>query len=134
MIAIVISEFHPKISNALLNDAENALKKHGVEYAVFRVPGAFEIPFMIKKLAKKKSHDIFIALGCVIKGKTKHFELVSENCARGCMDVMLKEKVPVVFEVLACDSEKDAFKRSHGALNRGRDAARVALFWLSHVF
>jgi 6,7-dimethyl-8-ribityllumazine synthase len=108
------------------------LKGHpNVRFDVYRVPGSFEIPLMIQRLAKKKKYDVFLALGAIIKGQTKHFDLVANECARGCMDVMLKTNVPVVFEVLACSSEAQARARSRGKWNRGKLGAEVALWWLS---
>ncbi len=129
-IAIIVSEFNPEITEKLLQGAENMLKKAKAQFEVFRVPGAFEIPLKAQQLARC-GYDLVIALGCIIKGDTLHFELVANECVRGCMKVMLQEEIPVVFEVLACFSEKDAVKRSSGKENRGTMAAKVALYWLT---
>lgn len=130
-IAILLSDFHPAISAGLLKGVEEVLRKHRtVRFSVYHVPGSFEIPLMIQRLAKKKKHDVFLALGAIMKGQTKHFDLVASECARGCMDVSLRQNVPVVFEVLACRNEKHALVRSKGKFNRGRLGAEVALWWL----
>lgn len=134
-IAIILSDFHPTISAGLLKGAEDVLRMHrNVRWSVYRVPGSFEIPLMIQRLAKKKKHQVFLALGAIIKGQTKHFDLVATECARGCMDVSLRQNVPVVFEVLACMTEKQALARSKGKFNRGRLGAEVALWWLENNY
>lgn len=128
-IAIVLSEFHEEIAEGLLKGAVGVLKKHmEISYEVFRVPGAFEIPLKAKRLAR--DFDVIIVLGLVLKGDTYHFELVANEAARGCMDVMLREDTPIVFEVLACYEESEAKKRCRGVNNKGKAAAQVALNWL----
>lgn len=131
MIAIIVSDFNPEITQSLLQGAEEVLKKNKVDFEVFHVPGAFEIPLQAKRLTKK--FQVIIALGCILKGDTLHFDLVGKECARGCMKVSLEENVPIIFEVLTCFSQKDGIKRSSGKKNKGIIAAKVALFWLSHV-
>lgn len=137
MIAIILSDFHPAISAGLLRGTEEVLEKANVRFDVFKVPGAFEIPLMAQKLAQiyegGRKYQAILALGAVIKGETKHFELVAKECARGCMKVMLEEEIPVVFEVLACMTEKQALARSKGKFNRGRLGAEVALWWLKSL-
>ncbi len=130
-IAIVVSTFNPEIGERLLKGAEDVLKKEKIPFEVFKVPGAFEIPLKAQQLARC-GYDLVIALGCIIKGETLHFDLVAQECARGCMDVMLEEEIPIVFEVLACFSEEYAVKRSSGKNNKGKLAAEVALWWLEH--
>ena len=128
-IAVIVSEFNKQISYGLLKGFEEEIKKHeGIRYEVFWVPGAFEIPLKAKRLAK--DYDVLLALGCVLQGETYHFELVANECARGCMEVMLSENRPVVFEVLACYTEEEAIERSSGEGNKGRSAAVVAVEWM----
>ena len=86
---------------------------------------------MAQKIAKTKKFQVILALGCIIKGDTLHFDLVAKECARGCMNVMLQQSVPVVFEVLACQTMKQARERSQGKCNRGILGAEVALWWLT---
>lgn len=130
-IAIVVSEFNRDVCEGLLDGAQKVFDDiAGVSYEVFWAPGAFEIPLMCQVLAEKKEYQAIVALGAVLKGETYHFELVANECARGCMDVMLKTKTPVVFEVLAAYTYEDALRRSQGIHNHGRVAAYVALEWL----
>jgi|CXWL01.1.fsa_nt_gi 6,7-dimethyl-8-ribityllumazine synthase len=148
-VAVVVSEWNREISNGLLEGMEREFKKYpGVQWKVFWVTGAFEIPLMLQRAARmtwspelqlledqKKERpffDVLVALGCVMKGKTYHFDLVTNECARGCMDVMLRENIPVVFEVLACKTMKDAKKRSSGKMNAGQQGAYVALDYLQN--
>jgi len=143
-VAVVVADFHDGISKGLLDGVEKIFEQYeGVQWQVHRVPGAFEIPLMAQKLSsvvevkdddrEERIFDVIIALGCVLSGKTYHFELVSNECSRGCMDVMLQQDIPVVFEVLACYSLKDAKKRSSGKSNAGTLAAHAALDWLQKL-
>lgn len=140
-VAVIVADFQRDIGDGLLKGLETVFEQYaGVQWQIHRVSGAFEIPLMAQKLAtivqvqddgeEERLFDVIVALGCVLKGKTYHFELVSNECARGCMDVMLQEDIPVVFEVLACYSLKDAKKRSSGKTNEGTLAAYAAIDWL----
>jgi len=93
------------------------------------VPGAFEIPLVALKLAKRKDIDAVICLGAVIRGETYHFEVVSNECARGIMDASLVAGKPVIMGVLTTDTvaQAQARARAKSGPNKGRDAARVAL-------
>lgn len=125
-LAIIKSEYNKEITDGLLKKCLETLFKRGVkkkDIDIVNVPGAFEIPLAAKKLAKKKKYDALIALGCVIKGDTDHFELVVNECARGVMNVMLEYETPIIYEVLACYNEKDARKR----IRKGEEAAYTAL-------
>lgn len=143
-VAVVVADFHDGISEGLLSGLEKVFAEYeGVQWQVHQVPGAFEIPLMAQKLStivqihddatEERMFDAIVALGCVLKGKTYHFELVSNECARGCMEVMLQEDIPVVFEVLACYTLKDAKKRSSGKTNAGTLAGYAALEWLKKL-
>lgn len=130
-IAVVSSLFWPDIVSNLEKYCLEELKKNGVEkeqLLFVKVPGALEIPLVVKKLAKKDIYDAIIVFGTIIKGKTYHFELIANECARGCMDVSLQYEVPVIFEVLAIYDIQDAIDRStlkEG--NKGVEAALTAL-------
>ncbi len=93
------------------------------------VPGAFEIPLMALKLARKKNVDAVICLGAVIRGETHHFEVIADECARGIMQAALASQKPVAMGVLTTDTVDQAQKRAQdkGGANKGRDAARAAL-------
>ncbi len=133
-IAIVSSAFWSDIVTNLENDCvktleENGLQKNQVD--IFRVPGSFEIPLAAKKLAKKNTYDAIVAFGAIHKGKTYHFELIADECARACMDISVEYEIPVIFEVLAVYYIQDAVDRStKPELNRGISAAQTALAML----
>ncbi len=131
-IAVVAGMFHEEIVNSLMRSCLATLKQHGVSDApVVQVPGAFEIPLAAKRLAKTGKFDCIIALGAVIKGETLHFELVSGECARGIMNVMLETGVPIIFEVLATETLGQAKRRAFGKTNKGIEAALGAIQLLS---
>ncbi len=130
-VAIVVSKFNDFITKSLCRACCDELKKLNVKdknITVCWVPGAFEIPLVALKLAQKKNVDAVICLGAVIRGETKHYDLVAEGCAQGIMRVALKTGKPVIFEVLATDTVKLAEARTKAkGCNKGRDAARAAV-------
>ncbi len=127
--AIVASRFNETIVARLLEGALEALGEHGVDddrILVVRVPGAFEIPQVAQRLAS--SHDAVIALGCVIRGETAHFDYVAGECAAGLSRVALDGPACVTFGVLTTDTAEQALARSGPkASNKGYEAAVVAL-------
>ena len=127
--AIIVARFNTAITERLLEGAQEALKKTGAStQEVFRVPGAFELPFAAKKLAGGGDFDAIIALGCVIRGDTPHFDYVAGECARGIQQVALETGVPVAFGVLTTDTPAQAEARAGGeAGNKGFDAAMTAV-------
>ena len=130
-IAIVVSSYHKKITDELLRHCLEALGKNGVgknKVIVVWVPGSLEIPLVAKKLAKQGIYSAIIALGVIHKGETYHFELVANECARGCMNVSIQYEVPIIFEVLAVYNLEDARVRAtRKKENRGVEAALTAL-------
>ena len=130
-IAIIRSEFNPLITKNLEQYCLKTLKQQGVKrgnITAFLVPGALEIPIAAKLLAKSKRYHAIIALGAIIKGDTYHFELVANECARGCMDIVLEYEVPVIFEVLATYTlEQAQIRSSNNKNNKGIEAAVAAL-------
>ena len=131
-IAIISSNFWSEIVTNLENECIKTLQVGGIktnQVEMFRVPGSFEIPLMAKKLAKKKKYSAIIVFGAIHKGKTYHFELVANECARGCMQVGLEYEIPVIFEVLAVYDIQHAVDRSTSGNkdNRGVDAGRATL-------
>lgn len=130
-IAIVSSTFWPKIVNSLETHCLATLKKHGIsedQITIVHVPGSLEIPLAAEKLAKKGMYDAIIVFGVIHKGKTYHFELIANECARGCMDVSLQYEIPIVFEVLAVYDIQDAIDRATKEEdNRGVKAAVTAI-------
>lgn len=128
MIAIIASEFNNFIVNRLLSAAKSTLKSANVDYKTYRVPGAFELPLLAKKVAP--DFDAVICLGAVIRGETPHFDFVSKETARGIMQVSLDTEKPVIFGVLTTDNVEQAEKRSGKSNNKGREAAEAALAML----
>jgi 6,7-dimethyl-8-ribityllumazine synthase len=129
--AIVASRWNPGIVDALIDGARHAFVAHGVsEDAVdlVRVPGAWEIPVAADKLAHSGRYAAILALGCVVRGDTRHYEHVADGCAQGLMRVALDHGVPVLNGVLAVEVHEDAQARAGGAHgNKGEEVALAAL-------
>jgi len=129
--AIVASRWNPRIVDALVAGAVRVLREHGVAEGsidVVRVPGAWEIPVVAAKLAASAKPAAIIALGCVVRGDTRHYEHVADGCATGLMRVALDFRVPVLNGVLAVEMHADAEARAGGKRgNKGEDVALAAL-------
>ena len=129
--AIIASRWNPRIVDALIAGARSAFTEHGVaETAVdlLRVPGAWEIPLAAEKLALTDRYAAIIALGCVVRGETRHYEHVADGCAQGLMRVALDHGVAVLNGVLAVERHEDAQARAGGAHgNKGADVALAAM-------
>jgi 6,7-dimethyl-8-ribityllumazine synthase len=128
---IVASRFNDFIVDRLLDAAVSTLLKHGVaagDIEVVRVPGAFETPLAIKKLAASRRYQALIALGCVIRGATPHFDYVAGEATRGLGQTSLGEQIPVGFGILTVDTIEQAIERAGTkAGNKGVDAALAAI-------
>lgn len=129
--AIVAGRFNQPVTDLLLAGAVECLLEHGVAEAdiiVAHVPGAWELPVAAQRLAARRDVDAVIAIGCVIRGGTPHFEYVAAGAADGLASVALDGRLPVLLGVLTTDSEEQAFARAGGPNgNKGRDAALAAL-------
>lgn len=125
--AIVVGRFNSFVVESLLEGAVDALQRHGIEeddIVIYRVPGAFEIPLAVKRVAQTKQFDAIIALGAVIRGGTPHFDFVAGECAGGLTSVSLECDLPVAFGVLTVDTIEQAIERSGTkAGNKGAEAA-----------
>ncbi|KPK66979.1 MAG: 6,7-dimethyl-8-ribityllumazine synthase [Acidithiobacillales bacterium SM23_46] len=128
---IVLGRFNDFVGERLLAAATDTLLRHGADPAnveVVRVPGAYEIPLALKALAGAKKFDALIALGCVIRGATPHFDYVAGECAKGVSQVTMQFDVPVAFGVLTTDTIEQAIERAGTkAGNKGIDAALTAI-------
>ena len=125
-ILIVSSNYYFDISNNLEAGATNLLKENNIKYEIINAPGCFEIPLLIKK--NIKIYDGFIALGCVIKGDTYHFEVIANEISRKIMDISVDNLVPVGFGILTCYNFDQAIVRSDiSQKNKGREAALACL-------
>jgi 6,7-dimethyl-8-ribityllumazine synthase len=125
-VLIVEARFYPEISDALYDGAAHALDAADVSSERVTVPGALEIPAAIKLAAAH--YDGFVALGCVIRGETYHFEVVAAESARGLMDLMLRDGLCIGNGILTVEDEGQAFHRARREnLDKGGDAARACL-------
>jgi len=133
--AIVVARWNGEITESLLDGALRAFTRQGVDQGriqVVRVPGAFELPLAAKKLAESGDVDAVVALGCVIRGGTPHFEYVCSECARGIGQAGLDTGVPIAFGVLTTDDLRQAQDRSgDNNENKGEEAALTALEMVS---
>ncbi len=129
--ALIVSRFNDFISDRLMGGALDALLRSGVkdeDINIVKVPGAFEIPLIAKKLVKKKKYDAVICLGAVIRGATPHFEYVSAEVSKGIATVSIESEVPVIFGIITTDTIEQAIERAGTkAGNKGWSAAMSAL-------
>ena len=124
--AIVASEYNSVIVDRLIAGAKRALKDQK-QVSVIRVPGSFEIPLAVKRAALSKKYDGIVALGCVLRGETPHFEYISRAVSDGLQQVALDTGIPVGFGVLTVDTVEQAMERSGESGNKGFEAAMAAL-------
>jgi 6,7-dimethyl-8-ribityllumazine synthase len=129
--AIVAARFNDMIVDSLVRAAVDTLVRHGAaekQIELIRVPGAFDLPLVVQKIAASKRCDAVVALGAVIRGATPHFDHVAGQCAAGLARVSLETGVPVAFGVLTTDTIEQAIERAGTkAGNKGADAALCAL-------
>ena len=130
-VAIVATRWNDFIVDRLVAGAKDALIRHGVDEAridLAMAPGAYEVPFTAKQLAETGRYDAIVALGCVIRGSTAHFDYVAGEAARGIGSVMRDSGIPVAFGVLTTDTIEQAIERAGTkAGNKGAEAALTAL-------
>src|SRR5262249_15573707 len=124
--AIVASEYNSVIMDRLIEGARRALKNQK-EVRLIRVPGSFEIPLAAKRAAASKNYDAIVALGCVVRGETPHFEYISSSVSHALQQVALESGVPIGFGVLTVDTVQQAMDRSGESGNKGSEAALTAL-------
>jgi len=129
--AIVAARFNDMIVDSLIRGAVDALLRHGAvekQIDLIRVPGAYDLPFIVKRVAVSKRYDAIVALGAVIRGATPHFDHVAGQCASGLARAAEESGVPVAFGVLTTDTIEQAIERAGTkAGNKGADAALCAL-------
>lgn len=129
--AIVVSRFNAFITERLVDGAIDALRRHGADLekvTIVRVPGSFEMPLVCHKLAASGGFDAVIALGCVIRGGTAHFDYVAGEAAKGIAHASAATGVPVIFGVLTTDTIEQAIDRAGTKMgNKGAEAAVTAI-------
>ncbi len=135
-LAIVASEYNPEFVQALINNTckEIYVIDEKSEVELFGAPGSFEIPVVAEMVASQQRHDVIIALGLVMQGRTKHAEFIAASVSNALQQVAMKHAVPVIHEVLLVADEDEARERCIGKqLNRGIEAARAAFVMLRVV-
>jgi 6,7-dimethyl-8-ribityllumazine synthase len=130
-IGIVASRFNSFIVEQLVQGAIDALRRHGArerDITLARIPGAWEMPIVVQRMAASRRFDAIIALGAVIRGATPHFDYVAGECAKGIAQASMSNDVPVAFGVLTTDTIEQAVERAGTkAGNKGADAAVSAI-------
>ena len=133
--AIVVARFNEFIVESLQEGAMKNLIRHGVplsNVSIFKVPGAFELPLVARRVARQRECDAIICLGAVIRGATPHFDYVASQCASGIARVSLDEDIPIIFGVLTTNTIEEAIERAGSKSgNKGSDAAMTALEMVS---
>jgi len=134
-IAVVAARWNSEVTDGLVAGAVRALSRHGISDSavkVFRVPGAFELPLASQRAARTGRFDAVIALGCVIRGDTPHFDYVCSETTRGIGEVGLRENLPVAFGLLTTDTLEQSLERSgDNTENKGEEAALTVLEMLT---
>jgi 6,7-dimethyl-8-ribityllumazine synthase len=129
--ALVVSRFNDFITERLVGGAVDALTRCGAQdddIEVVKVPGAFEIPLIAKKMAQKKKYDAVICLGAVIRGATPHFDYVSAEVSKGIAVVSIESEIPVIFGIITTDTLEQAIERAGTKSgNKGFSAAMAAV-------
>ena len=127
----VAARFNDFVVEPLIRGAIDALKRHGAtekQIEIVRVPGAFDIPIVARKMALSRRYDALVALGAVVRGQTPHFDYVAGECSSGLSRIALETGIPVAFGVLTTDTMEQAVDRAGGkAGNKGADCAVVAI-------
>jgi 6,7-dimethyl-8-ribityllumazine synthase len=134
-VAIAAARFNDFIVSSLLEGATSAWRAHGGaidDLLIARVPGAFELPVAARKLAISGRYEAVVALGCLIRGDTPHFEYVAGECSRGLMLASLETGVPVIFGVLTVNTTEQALERAAiNGMNKGGESLDTALEMIS---
>ena len=133
-VGIVIARFNDLITNKILSGCLDCLKRHGLDTSelsnqvdIVWVPGSFELPIAAKTLMKKKSFDVLIALGAVIRGETSHYDVVISEASKGISQVSNENNVPIIFGVLTTDTMQQALERAGIKNNLGWNYALQAI-------
>ena len=130
-IGVIAAEWNSNVTDALLKGAVDTLRQYGVKeenLIVRRVPGTFELPSAADTMYQLCNPDAVICIGCVIQGDTRHFEFICQAVSQGITNVALKERRPVIFSVLTCDTMQQALDRAGGRHgNKGVEGAVTAL-------
>ena len=127
-VLIVEARFYEDIANEMVKGAETALKQAGVTWERIAVPGAFEIPAAVSLAAESGLFDGFVALGCVIRGETTHYDYVCQESARKLQDLAADAGLPIGYGILTCENDAQAWERAAvDRKNKGKDAVEACL-------
>ena len=127
-IKIVVANYYQEITDPLTQSCIEILEQSKLKYEILTVPGVYEIPQMIKWKIKPNSYNLFIALGCVIKGETYHFEVIANETSRKIMDLSVEFHVPIGFGILTCyDLEQAIIRSDINQKNKGQEAALACI-------
>ena len=124
---IVTSNFYPKITASLEKEATTYIKSKNYKYEIFRVQGSLEVPTKISIMLDKKKYDAVIALGCIIKGNTDHYEFISQAITNTLLSLSVSKKIPISNAILVCRNMKQAIERSSKKINRAKEAVKAAM-------
>ena len=124
---IVTSNFYPKITASLEKEATTYIKSMNYRYEIFRVQGSLEVPTKISIMLDKKKYDAVIALGCIIKGNTDHYEFISQAITNTLLSLSVSKKIPISNAILVCRNMKQALERSSKKINRAKEAVKAAM-------
>ena len=124
---IVTSNFYPKITASLEKEATTYIKSKNYKYEIFRVQGSLEVPTKISIMLDKKKYDAVIALGCIIKGNTDHYEFISQAITNSLLSLSVSKKIPISNAILVCRNMKQALERSSKKINRAKEAVKAAM-------
>ena len=131
-ILIVCSNYYKEIADNLISGSTQYLKANNFKYDIIYTSGCFEIPFLINK--NIQDYRAFLSLGCVIRGETYHFEIISNECGRKIMDLSIDHGKPIGFGILTCENYEQAIIRSDpNKKNKGKEAASACLQLLDNI-
>ena len=127
-VLIIVAPYYRDIADQLIAGATQAIAAHGLSAEIMEVPGALEIPPAIALAADAKRYSSFVALGCVIRGETSHYDTVANESARGLMDLAVRERLAIGNGILTCETEQQALLRANPHEgNKGGEAANAAI-------
>ena len=124
-IKIIVADYYKEITDPLTKSCIKVLEKNNLKYEILIVPGVYEIPQMIKWTIKPSNHNLFIALGCVIKGQTYHFEVISDSVGKALLDIVNQNKTTLVSNgiINAYNKTQDLKRSKNDNKNKGHEAA-----------
>ena len=130
---IVSSGFYPKITNSMNKEAINYLEALNHKYELFQVQGSLEVPTLISILLNKKKFDAVIAIGCIIRGKTSHYDFICGSIVSSLLNLSISNSIPISNSILNCENMRQAIERSSKKKNRAKEAVEAALSVLNNI-